>query len=291
MAIVLFRVDDRLMLFFWHLADRWGRRRVLSITIAGYALFTFLSAFAPNAIVFGAGRLTIPQMARAGILLDIATEQGFEGLVLGRGLLLTAIGATLGLTGALAIGTAAGAGCFPSARRDRGVAGLAVLVAQRREQLGGGEREELGLGLAVDHQGARLADLHRDGSGVAHAVEPVEPGGAGRGVVHVGPAHVELEVHAALSRSGLPDGDARHRPGGDVEFHESGGGEAHRLDADGAGQRAEGGLPCQVPDRRLMRERHAPGTVRAMAATLGVAVPTLCQALSDNSERVYGSWA
>ena len=34
-------------------ADRWGRRRVLSITIAGYALFTFLSAFAPNAIVFG----------------------------------------------------------------------------------------------------------------------------------------------------------------------------------------------------------------------------------------------
>lgn len=34
-------------------ADRWGRRRVLSITIAGYAVFTFLSAFAPNAIVFG----------------------------------------------------------------------------------------------------------------------------------------------------------------------------------------------------------------------------------------------
>lgn len=34
-------------------ADRWGRKRVLSITIAGYALFTFLSAFAPSAVVFG----------------------------------------------------------------------------------------------------------------------------------------------------------------------------------------------------------------------------------------------
>lgn len=33
-----------------------------------------------------------------------------------------------------------------------------------------------------------------------------------------------------------------------------------------------------------------PLTVRAMAATLGVAVPTLCEALSANSERVYGPW-
>ena len=36
--------------------------------------------------------------------------------------------------------------------------------------------------------------------------------------------------------------------------------------------------------------RLVPLTVRAMAATLGVAVPTLCQALSENSERVYGPW-
>jgi TatD DNase family protein len=33
-----------------------------------------------------------------------------------------------------------------------------------------------------------------------------------------------------------------------------------------------------------------PLTVRAMAAVLGVAVPTLCQALSDNAERLYGPW-
>jgi MFS transporter, putative metabolite:H+ symporter len=34
-------------------ADRWGRRRVLKLTILGYALFTFLSGFAPNVWIFG----------------------------------------------------------------------------------------------------------------------------------------------------------------------------------------------------------------------------------------------
>ena len=33
-----------------------------------------------------------------------------------------------------------------------------------------------------------------------------------------------------------------------------------------------------------------PLTVRAMASVLGVAVPTLCTALSENSERLYGPW-
>jgi TatD DNase family protein len=33
-----------------------------------------------------------------------------------------------------------------------------------------------------------------------------------------------------------------------------------------------------------------PLTVRAMAGVLGVAVPTLCQALSENAERLYGPW-
>ncbi|MGL5864836.1 MAG: TatD family hydrolase [Dermatophilaceae bacterium] len=34
-----------------------------------------------------------------------------------------------------------------------------------------------------------------------------------------------------------------------------------------------------------------PLTVRAMASVLGVAVPTLCEALSENAERLYGPWA
>jgi TatD DNase family protein len=33
-----------------------------------------------------------------------------------------------------------------------------------------------------------------------------------------------------------------------------------------------------------------PLTVRVMASVLGVAVPTLCEALSDNAERLYGPW-
>ena len=34
-------------------ADRWGRRRVLTVTIAGYTVFTFLSGLAPNVVIFG----------------------------------------------------------------------------------------------------------------------------------------------------------------------------------------------------------------------------------------------
>ena len=36
------------------LADRWGRRRVLSVTILGYTVFTLLSGLAPNVWLFGA---------------------------------------------------------------------------------------------------------------------------------------------------------------------------------------------------------------------------------------------
>lgn len=38
-------------------ADRWGRRRVLTITIAGYAITTFLSGLAPNVVVFGLAQM------------------------------------------------------------------------------------------------------------------------------------------------------------------------------------------------------------------------------------------
>ena len=38
-------------------ADRWGRRRVLTITIAGYTLFTFLSGLAPDIYAFAAAQL------------------------------------------------------------------------------------------------------------------------------------------------------------------------------------------------------------------------------------------
>jgi len=38
-------------------ADRWGRRRVLAITIAGYTLFSLLSGLAPNIWAFAAAQL------------------------------------------------------------------------------------------------------------------------------------------------------------------------------------------------------------------------------------------
>lgn len=38
-------------------ADRWGRRRVLNVTILGYALFTFLSGLSTSAIMFAAFQL------------------------------------------------------------------------------------------------------------------------------------------------------------------------------------------------------------------------------------------
>src|SRR5688572_32620728 len=38
-------------------ADRFGRRRVLAITIAGYTLFTVLSGLSPNVYAFAAAQL------------------------------------------------------------------------------------------------------------------------------------------------------------------------------------------------------------------------------------------
>jgi MFS transporter, putative metabolite:H+ symporter len=51
-------------------ADRWGRRRVLSLTILGYALFTFMSGLAPNVWVFGVCQL----LARVFLIGEWATS-------------------------------------------------------------------------------------------------------------------------------------------------------------------------------------------------------------------------
>jgi putative MFS transporter len=51
-------------------ADRWGRKRVLNVTILGYALFTFLSALAPNAVVFG----LLQMVARVFLIGEWATS-------------------------------------------------------------------------------------------------------------------------------------------------------------------------------------------------------------------------
>ncbi|HEY6558693.1 MAG TPA: MFS transporter [Polyangiaceae bacterium] len=51
-------------------ADRWGRRRVLTVTIAGYAVFTGLSGLAPNVIVFA----ILQMLARIFLIAEWATS-------------------------------------------------------------------------------------------------------------------------------------------------------------------------------------------------------------------------
>lgn len=52
-------------------ADRWGRRRVLTVTIAGYTVFTFLSGVAPNVYLFGVFQF----LARVFLIAEWATSQ------------------------------------------------------------------------------------------------------------------------------------------------------------------------------------------------------------------------
>ncbi len=56
-AIALINVGTILAYFLVRKADRWGRKRVLTITIAGYTIFSFLSALAPNIWVFAIAQL------------------------------------------------------------------------------------------------------------------------------------------------------------------------------------------------------------------------------------------
>lgn len=51
-------------------ADSWGRKRVLTVTIAGYTVFTFLTALSPNVYVFIAFQL----VARVFLIAEWATS-------------------------------------------------------------------------------------------------------------------------------------------------------------------------------------------------------------------------
>lgn len=69
-------------------ADRWGRRRVLSVTILGYALFTFLSGLAPNVWVFAGFQLLariflIGEWATSMVIAAEEFPAGRRGMVLG----------------------------------------------------------------------------------------------------------------------------------------------------------------------------------------------------------------
>lgn len=57
LAVALINVGTILAYFLVRQADRWGRRRVLTITIAGYTVFSFLTGLSPNLWSFAAFQL------------------------------------------------------------------------------------------------------------------------------------------------------------------------------------------------------------------------------------------
>ncbi|MGE0787595.1 MAG: MFS transporter [Sandaracinaceae bacterium] len=57
LAVGVINVGTILAYFLVRKADRWGRKRVLTITIAGYTVFSFVSALAPNLWFFAACQL------------------------------------------------------------------------------------------------------------------------------------------------------------------------------------------------------------------------------------------
>jgi MFS transporter, putative metabolite:H+ symporter len=84
-------------------ADRWGRKRVLGVTILGYALFTFFSGLAPNAWVFGLCQM----IARVFLIGEWATSMVMaaeEYPARRRGMVIGVISAASGLGGVLCAG-------------------------------------------------------------------------------------------------------------------------------------------------------------------------------------------
>ncbi len=77
-------------------ADRWGRRRVLTVTILGYTLFTLLSGFSPNVWAFG----LLQMIARIFLIGEWATSMVIaaeEFPAARRGMVIGVVSATAGL--------------------------------------------------------------------------------------------------------------------------------------------------------------------------------------------------
>ncbi len=85
-------------------ADRWGRRRVLNTTIAGYTIFSGLSGFAPNAVSFALLQL----VARVFLIGEWATSLVYaaeEFPAARRGMVIGAINAFSSLGAIVCAGT------------------------------------------------------------------------------------------------------------------------------------------------------------------------------------------
>jgi len=81
-------------------ADRWGRRRLLQVTIAGYTVFTVATGLAPDAVSFGAAQLLarmflLAEWAVAMIYAAEAFPAARRGLVIGVIQALSSLGSIL----------------------------------------------------------------------------------------------------------------------------------------------------------------------------------------------------
>ncbi len=77
LMISVINVGTLLSFFLIRRADRWGRRRVLTITIAGYTVFTGLTALAPTALIFAITQLLARMflIAEWGVAMVFAAEE------------------------------------------------------------------------------------------------------------------------------------------------------------------------------------------------------------------------
>lgn len=95
--VAIINVGTLLAYFLVRSADRWGRKRILTITIAGYTLTTFASGLAPDIVTFGAmqllGRFFL--LAEAAVAMIVIAEEfpaADRGLVLGVVAAITGLG-------------------------------------------------------------------------------------------------------------------------------------------------------------------------------------------------------
>lgn len=68
--LMVVNLGTMLAFFLVRQADRWGRKRILTITIAGYTTLTFLSGLAPNVYVFA----LLQMVARVFLLAEYAVS-------------------------------------------------------------------------------------------------------------------------------------------------------------------------------------------------------------------------
>jgi MFS transporter, putative metabolite:H+ symporter len=102
-TVAFINVGTILAYFLVRRSDRWGRRRVLTITIAGYTIFSFLTGLAPNVWVFA----IVQFIARIFLIAEWAISMVYaaeEFPAQKRGLIIGLIGAFSSLGSVLCAG-------------------------------------------------------------------------------------------------------------------------------------------------------------------------------------------